>query len=184
MPKIDRWVIRTTLAKMSAAMNNGAESRLFCSINLSGQSFTEPGFVEYLLELISDSDVPPECLCFEVTETAAVSNLAQTVKFMEAIKKIGCFFSLDDFGSGMSSFTYLKNLPVDYLKIDGFFVKTMLTNNIDFAMVKSIHEIGHVMGLKTVAEFVEDDNIKSALTRLGVDYGQGYGIAKPEPFDV
>ena len=184
MPKLDRWVIRTTLAKMSAAMKNGATSRLFCSINLSGQSFTEPGFVEYLLELISDSDVPPECLCFEVTETAAVSNLAQTVKFMEAIKKIGCFFSLDDFGSGMSSFTYLKNLPVDFLKIDGFFVKTMLTNNIDFAMVKSIHEIGHVMGLKTVAEFVEDDNIQSALTSLGVDYGQGYGIAKPEPFEV
>ena len=184
MPKLDRWVVNNTLAKMQEFINKVTATKLFCSINLSGQSFTDPGFVEYVIEQITNSSVPPECVCFEITETAAVSNLTQTVKFMEAIKKIGCYFSLDDFGSGMSSFTYLKNLPVDYLKIDGYFVKTMLTNNIDFAMVRSIHEIGHVMGLKTVAEFVEDDNIKSALIRLGVDYGQGYGIAKPEPFEV
>jgi diguanylate cyclase (GGDEF)-like protein len=184
MPKLDRWVVNNTLAKMKEFINKVTETKLFCSINLSGQSFTDPGFVEFVIEQITNSGVPPECVCFEITETAAVSNLTQTVKFMESVKEIGCYFSLDDFGSGMSSFTYLKNLPVDYLKIDGYFVKTMLTNNIDFAMVRSIHEIGHVMGLKTVAEFVEDDNIKSALTNLGVDYGQGYGIAKPEPFEV
>lgn len=184
MPKLDRWVVNNTLTKMQEFINKATATKLFCSINLSGQSFTEPGFVEYLIEQITNSSVPPECVCFEITETAAVSNLTQTIKFMAAIKKIGCYFSLDDFGSGMSSFTYLKNLPVDYLKIDGYFVKTMLTNNIDFAMVKSIHEIGHVMGLKTVAEFVEDVNIKSALTSLGVDCGQGYGIAKPEPFET
>ncbi len=184
MPKLDRWVVSNTLAKMREFINKFPAHKLGCSINLSGQSFTEPGFVEYLIDQVTRSTVPPECVCFEITETAAVSNLTQTVKFMEAIKNIGCRFSLDDFGSGMSSFTYLKNLPVDYLKIDGYFVPPMLTHNIDFAMVRSIHEIGHVMGLKTVAEFVEDDNIKSALTRLGVDYGQGYGIAKPEPFEV
>ncbi len=183
MSKLDRWVVKSTLAKIADVIGKDPQSKLSCSINLSGQSFCEPGFVEFVAEQIHESGVPSQRLCFEITETAAVSNLAQTVKFMETLKAIGCSFSLDDFGSGMSSFTYLKNMPVDYLKIDGYFVKTMLTNPVDYAMVKSIHEIGKVMGLKTIAEFVENDQILEALVELEVDYGQGYGIGKPEPFE-
>jgi diguanylate cyclase (GGDEF)-like protein len=183
MSKLDRWVVTNALSKMAAALRRDTTSKLSCSINLSGQSFCEPGFVEFVIGQINLSGVPSNRICFEITETAAVSNLSQTVKFMEALKDIGCSFSLDDFGSGMSSFTYLKNLPVDYLKIDGYFVKNMLNDPIDLAMVKSIHEIGQVMGLKTIAEFVENDQILEQLVRLGVDYGQGYGIGKPEPFE-
>jgi diguanylate cyclase (GGDEF)-like protein len=183
MSKLDRWVVKTTLEKIADVIQKNPESKLSCSINLSGQSFCEPRFAEFIIDQINETKVPTNRICLEITETAAVSNLSQTVKFIESLKIIGCSFSLDDFGSGMSSFTYLKTLPVDYLKIDVYFVKTMTTNAIDYAMVKSIHEIGHVMGLKTVAEFVENDDILQELVRLGVDYGQGYGIAKPEPFE-
>ncbi|MCF6252988.1 MAG: EAL domain-containing protein [Methylococcaceae bacterium] len=184
MPKIDRWVIKNALTLMALEFEHKPETKLICSINLSGQSFCEEGFVTYVLEQIKHSGVPANRICFEMTETAAVSNLTQAVEFMETLKKIGCQFSLDDFGSGMSSFTYLKNLPVDYLKIDGYFVKTMLENKIDHAMVASIHQIGSVMGLKTIAEFVENDEIFKELKNMGVDYGQGYGIGKPEPFVI
>lgn len=182
MPKIDKWVIKTTLNKMAEVFIKKPDSKLVCSINLSGQSFSEEGFILYIKEQIKISGVPANRICLEMTETAAVSNLAQAVKFMEELKKVGCHFSLDDFGSGMSSFTYLKNLPVDYLKIDGYFIKTMLENKIDKAMVNSIHQIGNVMGLKTIAEFVENDVIMDELRTMGVDYGQGYGIHKPEHF--
>jgi len=182
MPKIDRWVIKTTLKRMAEEFEKKPESKLVCSINLSGQSFSEDGFMLYVQEQIKLSGVPANRICLEMTETAAVSNLTQAVQFMEELKQIGCHFSLDDFGSGMSSFTYLKNLPVDYLKIDGYFVKTMLENKIDKAMVNSIHQISNVMGLKTIAEFVETDAIMEELRKLGVDYGQGYGIGKPEHF--
>lgn len=182
MPKIDRWVVTNTLKKMAAIFAQDPESKLVCSINLSGQSFCEEGFNVFLKEKIKASGVPANRVCLEMTETAAVSNLTQAVQFMEELRAIGCHFSLDDFGSGMSSFTYLKNLPVDYLKIDGYFVKTMLENKVDMAMVKSIHEIGNVMGLKTIAEFVENDAIMAELTKMGINYGQGYGIGKPEPF--
>jgi len=168
---------------MAAVLQADPESTLSCSINLSGQSFCEPGFIEFVTDQINKSGISAERIHFEITETAAISNLSQSIKFIETLKKIGCCFSLDDFGSGMSSFTYLKNLPVDYLKIDGYFVKNMLTNTVDYAMVKSINEIGHVMGLRTIAEFVENDQIFQELASLGIDYGQGYGIAKPEPFE-
>lgn len=182
MPKIDRWVIKTTLNKMAEEFAKKPGSKLMCSINLSGQSFSEEGFVAYIKDQINITGVPANRICLEMTETAAVSNLMQAVKFMEDLKEVGCHFSLDDFGSGMSSFTYLKNLPVDYLKIDGYFVKTMLENKIDKAMVNSIHQIGHVMGLKTIAEFVENDDIMNELKAMGITYGQGYGIHKPEHF--
>ena len=182
MSKLDKWVIKTALAKMVEVYNLNPESTLGCSINLSGQSFCEPGFQEYLIDRVINSQLPAEKICFEITETVAVSNLSQAIDFMQAVKLIGCKFSLDDFGSGMSSFTYLKNLPVDYLKIDGYFVKTILENKIDRAMVESINQIGQVMGLKTIAEFVENDAILAELKLIGVNYGQGYGIGKPEPF--
>ena len=182
MSKIDRWVIKNALHKMAAVHTSQTQPTLSCSINLSGQSFCESGFVEFVIEQIRKSGVVADTICFEITETAAVSNLAQAVDFINALKNIGCKFSLDDFGSGMSSFTYLKNLPVDYLKIDGYFVKNMLEDKIDHAMVTSINQIGQVMGLKTIAEFVENDAILQELKAMGIDYGQGYGIGKPEPF--
>ncbi len=179
MSKIDRWVIKNALQKMAETKR---QPPLSCSINLSGQSFCEPGFVEYAIEQIRKSGVTPSNICFEITETAAVSNLSQAIDFINSLKKIGCKFSLDDFGSGMSSFTYLKNLPVDYLKIDGYFVKSLLESKVDHAMVSAINQIGQVMELKTIAEFVENDAIFQELKALGIDYGQGYGIGKPEPF--
>lgn len=182
MSKLDRWVVSKTLTKMSEILVRQPASSLSCSINLSGQSFCEDGFIEFVIGAIDASDVPASRICFEITETAAVSNLSQAIAFMQALKAIGCSFSLDDFGSGMSSFTYLKNLPVDYLKIDGYFVKSMLENNVDHAMVASIHQVGHVMGLKTIAEFVENDALLAELKTMGIDYAQGYGIGKPEPF--
>lgn len=182
MTKLDQWVVKTTLAKLAFIEETEPHNNFSCSINLSGQSFCEDGFSSFVIEQIEQSGIPPQSICFEITETAAVSNLVQTIEFMEKLKTIGCQFSLDDFGSGMSSFTYLKNLPVDYLKIDGYFVKTMLENEIDKAMVSSIHQIGNVMGLKTIAEFVENDAILDELKIMGIDYGQGYGIGRPEPF--
>jgi diguanylate cyclase (GGDEF)-like protein len=182
MSKLDRWVVATTLKKMAETNKNDPKNSFSCSINLSGQSFCEEKFSSYVIEQIQKYAVPAQHLCFEITETAAVSNFTKALDFIDSIKKLGCQFSLDDFGSGMSSFTYLKNLPVDYLKIDGYFVKTLLENEIDKAMVTSIHQVGSVMGLKTIAEFVENEAILKELTRMGVDYGQGYGIGKPEPF--
>ena len=182
MTKLDKWVVKTTLEKLALIKKTQPENYFSCSINLSGQSFCEAGFSNFILDQVEKSGLPAEDLCFEITETAAVSNLAQAVEFIKKIKAIGCRFSLDDFGSGMSSFTYLKNLPIDYLKIDGYFVKTLLENKIDKAMVMSIHQIGNVMGLKTIAEFVENETILEELRKMGIDYGQGYGIGKSEPF--
>ena len=125
----------------------------------------------------------PEKICFEITETAAIENLDAAVSFINSLKKLGCKFSLDDFGSGLSSFAYLKNLPVDYLKIDGSFVKHMDTDAVDCAMVSSIHQLGSLIGMKTIAEFVENDAILKKLEEIGVDYAQGYGISKPVPLD-
>lgn len=182
MPKIDRWVIKTTLKRMALEFKKNPASKLVCSINLSGQSISDEGFAIYIQNQLKDSGVPADRVCLEMTETVAVSDLTKAVQFMEELKAIGFHFSLDDFGSGMSSFTYLKNLPVDYLKIDGYFVKTMLENKIDKAMVNAIHQIASVMGLKTIAEFVENKDIMNQLREMGVDYGQGYGIHKPEHF--
>ena len=122
-------------------------------------------------------------ICFEVTETVAISNLDSASTFLSILKTIGFSFALDDFGSGLSSFGYLKTLPVDYLKIDGMFVKDIINDPIDRAMVESINNIGHIMGMKTIAEFVENDEIRAVLDDIGVDYVQGYGIGKPEPFN-
>ena len=137
--------------------------------------------MQFVLRKFDECGVSPEKICFEVTETAAIGNLMKATRFMSILKDRGCRFSLDDFGSGMSSFGYLKNLPVDYLKIDGVFVKDIADDPVDFAMVKAINEMGHVMGKRTVAEFVEKEAILLKLREIGVDYAQGYGIAKPRP---
>ncbi len=177
-PGIDRWVLRHTLQRLSA----WPRARLaMCAINLSGHTLADPGFLEYVKETIGSFDVPADRLCFEITETVAVSDLARAREFIEACREMGCRFALDDFGSGMSSFGYLKNLPVDFLKIDGMFVRDLVNDRIDEAMVRSINEIGHVMGMQTIAEFVETPATREYLVRLGVDWVQGHAIHVPEP---
>ncbi len=180
--KVDFWVIEHAFGLLK---DNPVFLKQinFCSINLSGQSLTEPDMLEFIIEQLDNSKINGEKICFEITETAAISNLSTAIKFISTLIGQGCRFALDDFGSGLSSFAYLKNLPVDYLKIDGMFVKDIVDDPIDHAMVKSINEIGHVMGMKTIAEFVENDVIKGMLKEIGVNYVQGYGIGKPQPFE-
>ena len=179
---LDRWVVTHTLEWL-AGHTDFTEQLGLCAINLSGASVGQPAFLDFLLGEISQSGIAPEKLCFEITETAAVSNLSMAKNFISALKDRGCRFALDDFGSGMSSFAYLKNLPVDFLKIDGLFVRDIARERIDHAMVKSINDIGHVMSMKTIAEFVENEATLRSLRAMGVDYGQGYGIARPVPLD-
>jgi EAL domain-containing protein (putative c-di-GMP-specific phosphodiesterase class I) len=135
-------------------------------------------------EQLSRFTVPPHTICFEITETAAIANLDKAAHFIRELRALGCRFSLDDFGAGMSSFAYLKHLPVDFLKIDGGFVKDMADDPIDRAMVEAINSVGHVMGKQTIAEFVDSDRVMAALREIGVDYAQGYGVAKPRPFET
>ena len=177
-PKLDRWVVENAFGWLLSHPEK--TENLNCSINLSGLSLGEADFLDFLLAQFEHGGISPEKICFEITETAAIANLGNAIKFINALKEIGCFFALDDFGAGLSSFTYLKNLPVDYLKIDGSFVRDILKDPIDFAMVRSINEVGQVMGKKTIAEFVENDETLEALKEIGVDFAQGYGIGKPE----
>jgi diguanylate cyclase (GGDEF)-like protein/PAS domain S-box-containing protein len=183
MPAIDRWVIRTALATMEQSHRNldlGETPPCF-AINVSGQSLGDDQFLEFVITQLRQSSVAAERICFEITETAAIANLARAIHLMTSLREIGCQFALDDFGSGLSSFAYLKKLPVDYLKIDGSFVKGILDDPIDAAMVESINQIGHVMGIQTIAEFVENVAILAKLRGIGVDFAQGYGIDKPKP---
>ncbi len=181
MPTIDRWVVRRTFDSMRLAQGDNSHPPFRCTINLSGQSLTDEHFLDFVLEQLAVTGIDASFICFEITETAAITHLSRARKFIDTLKKHGCFFSLDDFGSGLSSFGYLKGLQVDYIKIDGSFVKGMAIDNLDHAMVESINQIGHVMGLKTIAEFVENEAIIAELRTMGVDFVQGFGIAMPEP---
>ncbi|UCD67626.1 MAG: EAL domain-containing protein [Betaproteobacteria bacterium] len=184
MPSIDRWVLRNALAIMTrVSAIDGRESISMCSINLSGATIGDETFLEYVREQVALFDVPRNLICFEVTETAAIANLERAFHFIEELKALGCSFSLDDFGSGMSSFGYLKHLPVDFIKIDGSFVKDMAEDRIDRSMVEAINNVGHVMGKQTIAEFVDSDLVMRALQEIGVDYAQGYWLGKPKPFE-
>jgi diguanylate cyclase (GGDEF)-like protein len=182
-PNIDRWVLSSTLAYFD---NNPAERQRLglCSINVSGHTLADQHFLDFVEAQLDGSQVPGHKLCFEVTETAAIANLATARRFIARLKARGCRFALDDFGSGLSSFAYLKNLDVDFLKIDGMFVRDMADDPIDRSMVKSINEVGHVMGMQTIAEFVEDESTREALKALGVDFAQGYAVHKPEPLGL
>ena len=178
MPQLDRWVITAAFAQHSRRHPPGSALGT-CAINLSGTSICDEHFYEFAVAQFKLFTVLPAEICFEITETSAIANLAQASILICKLKELGCRFALDDFGSGMSSFAYLKHLPVDYLKIDGGFVKDMIDDPIDYAMVEAINHIGHVMNIETIAEFVENDAILDALRRIGVDYVQGYGIEKP-----
>jgi len=182
MTAIDRWVIERVLQWMSEHKNDLDHFAGF-AINVSGHSVNDETFPDFVLEQFSRSQAPTGKVCFEITETAAIANLENAVDFMNRMKIIGCQFSLDDFGTGLSSYSYLRNLPVDFVKIDGVFVKDIANNPGDYAVVRSINEIGHYMGKKTIAEFVEDDDVLDHLREIGVDYAQGYRIEKPIPLD-
>lgn len=182
MPNIDRWVIKNTFATYRELLNKSNERCNYVfSINLSGTSLGDKSLLDYIREQFVIYSIPPESICFEITETAAIVNLKNTINLFSALRKIGCSFALDDFGSGMSSFMYLKNFEVDFLKIDGSFVKDMHTNKIDHAMVRSIHSVAEAMNIKTVAEFVENEAILKELKNIGVHYGQGLYLGPPLP---
>ncbi|GAB4273654.1 MAG: hypothetical protein Kow0065_22370 [Methylomicrobium sp.] len=176
--EIDRWVIEQVFEWLKTHPERLASLTL-CSINLSSASLTDEGMIGFIIEKLMEYGLPAEKFCFEMNETAIITNLTAATEFISALKKRGCRFSLDDFGSSLSSFAYLKNLPIDFLKIDGMFVKDIENDTVAFAMVKSINEIAHVIGKKTIAKFVENEAIMKSLLNLGVDYVQGYGSDKP-----
>jgi len=175
--KIDQWVINTAFSYFGKNREfSDTTDEIF--INLSGQSISDDMFLDFVKNAFIKHKIPQDKICFEITETAVIANLAKANVFIDVLKKGGCKFALDDFGSGLSSFAYLKTLHIDYLKIDGFFVKDICEDSIDYAMVKSINEIGHEMGLQTIAEFVENKNILDKLNTIGVDFAQGYYFGK------
>ncbi len=178
-PSIDRWVIENAFRWLVSEADE-RERLLLCAINLSGQSLGDDKFLPFVIEQFQRSGLDASKICFEITETAAVANFSQANRFIHALKELGCKFSLDDFGTGLSSFGYLKHFPVDFLKIDGSFVREILRDPIDREMVRSINEIGHLTGKQTIAEFAENAEIIQMLTSLGVDYAQGYGVAQPQ----
>jgi EAL domain-containing protein (putative c-di-GMP-specific phosphodiesterase class I) len=173
--QLDTWVVNNTLDWMAS------DPEVRCTINLSGMSIADEGFLGFMLHVIDEKRVYPNRICLEITETAAIQNLSKANHFINQLRDRGCVFALDDFGSGLSSFAYLKTLPVDYLKIDGFFVRDMVEDRINFELVKSINDVGHVMGKKTIAEFVENEATLRALREIGLDYAQGFYIEKPKP---
>lgn len=178
-PSIDRWVIRNAFRWLVSEADE-RERLVLCSINLSGQSLGDDKFLPFVVEQFQMSGLDATKICFEITETAAIASYSQANRFINALKELGCKFALDDFGTGLSSFGYLKHFPVDYLKIDGSFVKEILHDPIDREMVRSINEIGHLTGKQTIAEFAENEEIITMLKGMGIDYAQGYGVAEPK----
>jgi EAL domain-containing protein (putative c-di-GMP-specific phosphodiesterase class I) len=183
MPAVDRWVIGTAFAQLAQYAAAGELARLgTVAINVSGASLGDDEFLDFVQGQFVHHRVPHASVCFEITETTAVTSLQKAIDFMTALRGCGCKFALDDFGVGVSSFTYLKHLPVDFLKIDGSFVKDLLADPVDRAMVEAINRIGHLMGKLTIAESVENTATLEALRTIGVDYAQGFGIAAPALF--
>ncbi|MFO1352022.1 MAG: EAL domain-containing protein [Gammaproteobacteria bacterium] len=179
MGAIDRWVIQTVLNNFNRLF--GDDPATLVAINLSGNSLNDDVLLDYVKQQFAAQRIDPRHICFEITEAAVISNLSQAVGFIDEMRKLGCRFALDDFGSGLSSFSYLKRFAVDYLKIDGSFIRELTSDPMDYAMVEAISRIGHVLGIKTVAEFVENEATLTALRGLGIDYVQGYAIARPQP---
>lgn len=181
MPFIDRWVVRQVFAHHRALAAQRGGGPLTCAINLSATTINSEGFLDFVGQQARQWALPAGSICFEITESSAINNLRNAIEFMRQCKGLGILFALDDFGIGMSSFGYLKDLPVDYLKIDGSFVKNLVHNDIDRAMTEAINRIGHIMGIRTVAEYAENQAIIDELRRMGVDFAQGYGVGRPVP---
>jgi EAL domain-containing protein (putative c-di-GMP-specific phosphodiesterase class I) len=181
MHLIDRKVVKETFRFIHKLDNSNLDAGMSYTINLSGNTLGDDQFIDHVSELIKRYHIDTKRICFEITETAAIKNLGQAKSLIKDLKSLGFKFALDDFGSGLSSFHYLKNLSVDFLKIDGSFVADMVNNNIDQAMVAAINEVGHIMGIETIAEYVENEQIMKKLQEIRVDYAQGYGIEQPAP---
>jgi len=181
MPAIDRWVINEVLSQYDSLVSSRGGAPLTCAINLSGSSLNSEGMLEFIRKTTHKYQLSPGSICFELTETVAVNNLQAAAVFINECKSMGFLFALDDFGTGTSSFGYLKNLPVDYLKIDGSFVKNIEHDSVDMAMVETINRIGHLLGKHTIAEFAENEATILKLGDLGVDFAQGYGVSLPQP---
>lgn len=182
MPTIDRWVVHQCFSSLAHRREGGRGGGVYTlAINLSGTSLNDEKFLRYVIDEWQRYKLSPGAICFEITETAAVSNLHHVAYFMRELKRLGCRFSLDDFGSGLSSFTYLKTLPVDFLKIDGQFVQNVAADRVDLSIVEAISQVGRAMGIKAIAERVETPEVLSKLADIGVEYGQGFYIAAPEP---
>jgi EAL domain-containing protein (putative c-di-GMP-specific phosphodiesterase class I) len=191
LTSIERWVVSSLVeflhqqwkAGVIPREPQGRGERGFYSVNISGASINDKSFPEFIRNLLTRYQLPSGLLCFEITETTAISNLSKAAELMHELKGMGCRFALDDFGTGMSSFAYLKYLPVDFLKIAGVFIKDMVNDPMDNAIVESINRIAHILGMRTVAESVEDAAVLSRITELGIDYAQGYFVAEPEALD-
>jgi len=185
MADIDRWVVSAALPRITELARIAARNgeRVLCGINLSGQSLGDGSFHDYVDRLMDTYEVPPEAVCFEVTESSAIANFEVALSFIQKMRARGCCFALDDFGTGVSSFSYLKKLPLDYVKIDGSFIRDLLSEPVDEAMVECINRIAHTLGIKTIAEYVESEALLARLRELGTDYAQGYAIARPAPLD-
>ena len=187
LTSIERWVISSLVEFLHRRCNGGAIPQAAglgsYSVNISGASINDKSFPDFLRNLLTRYQLPRGLLCFEITETTAISNLTRASELMREMKGMGCRFSLDDFGTGMSSFAYLKYLPVDYLKIAGMFIKDMAGDPMDYAIVDAINRISHILGMQTVAEAVEDAEALEKITALGIDFAQGYFIAEPEALE-
>ena len=179
MLTVDRWILSQMLEHNDKSLAN-VDNAIF-SINLSANSLNDTNFLPFLLELIKKSTLPPERLCFEITETAAMNHISKTIETVNKLQELGCKIALDDFGVGLSSFSYIKNFSVNYIKIDGSFVKNVATKEVDKTIVITINEMAHRLGIKTVAEYVENPEILKMMTEIGIDYVQGYAIGEPMP---
>ena len=180
MPSIDRWVVSAACRYVALARQKGIDIPLIC-VNLSGASVIDDSLLDYMLRTFDEQQVEASSFCFEVTETSAIQNFGRAISLITKLREAGAVFALDDFGNGFSSFSYLKRLPVDYLKIDGSFVKDIENDEIDLAMVEAVNNIGHAMGMKTIAEYVHNESIRTNLREIGVDFAQGYAVSRPTP---
>jgi len=177
---VDKWVVTNTFKWLSENPEHLAELRR-CSINLNCHSLADRDFTLFILNAFETFKIPYDKICFEVIESVAIIKMEDTLNFMSTFNRLGCSFALDDFGSGFSSYSYLKSLPVSQVKIDGMFIKDMLNDSVDTAMVASINDVAKAMGMQTVGEFVEDESTMTQLGKMGIDFAQGYGVAKPAP---
>jgi EAL domain-containing protein (putative c-di-GMP-specific phosphodiesterase class I) len=178
---LDLWVIRQAFRQLAELWRvNGRDQRVF-TINISGQSLDHPDLEGLILREEAHSAIDPHRICFEITETSVIANMERALALMDRLRQRGFRFALDDFGTGLSSFAYLKKLPVDYLKIDGEFVRDIKHDPVDKAMIETIRHIGKVLGMATIAEAIEDQETCQLLAEMGVDYGQGYHLARPVP---